>query len=413
MQKNLKKILSAVLTLAMLLSLCAPVFSVSAAEELTKVTQWNLSLGDEIAANFCVSVSDSVSDDAVMVVTDGYGTHQYPLSAAEKDESGNYLFTARMAAAQLADTVTLQLQDGDAVGTAHTYSAVDYANSVLGGNYGESTKALVKAMLHYGAAAQTYFAYNIENLANAGIGAADAVEIPAVDTSNMVSGKVSGISFYGASLVFQSKVAVRFYFKVTGNIADYTFSTGTPVAKDGLYYIEVADINPQDYANTITLTVNDALTVRHRIKTRLYCMSFYGKGIVLPYKALPRKCLRSLKKCVKALCLKASKTNKNSLRATQAQISTDECYLVTVKGYTSIHRFDSLTANFIDLLAEQPLKSEKTGCNHSQIHKNLRLFKLQVILYSKTVFVSSGLLPCKYIFYATDGYTMSVTAYLT
>ena len=263
MQKNLKKILSAVLAIVMLLSLCAPVFPASAAEELTKVTKWNLSLGDEIAANFYVSVSDSVSDDAVMVVTDGYGTHQYPLSAVEKDESGNYLFTARMAAAQLADTVTLQLQDGDAVGTTHTYSAVDYANSVLNGNYGESTKNLVKAMLHYGAAAQTYFGYNTENLANAGIAAAEAVEIPAVDASNMVSGKVSGISFYGASLVFQSKVAVRFYFKTTGDINSYTFSTGTPVEKDGLYYIEVADINPQDYANTITLTVNDTLTVNY------------------------------------------------------------------------------------------------------------------------------------------------------
>ena len=160
MQKNLKKILSLILTFVMLLSFCAPVFSVSAAEELTKVTQWNLVLGDEIAANFHVSVSDTVSDDAVMVVTDGYGAHQYLLSTTEKDESGNYLFTARMAAAQLADTVTLQLQDGDTAGTVHTYSAVDYAKSILNGNYGESTKDLVKAMLHYGAAAQTYFGYN-------------------------------------------------------------------------------------------------------------------------------------------------------------------------------------------------------------------------------------------------------------
>lgn len=263
MQKNLKKILSAVLTIVMLLSLCAPVFPVSAAEELTKVEKWNLVLGDEIAVNFYVSVSDGVSDDAVMYVTDGYGEQQYPLSEAEKDDSGNYKFTARLAAAQLADTITLQLHDGENQGSVHSYTAVEYAQKVLNGNYGESTKTLVKAMLHYGAAAQTYFGYNTGNLANAGIAAAEAVEIPAVDASNMVSGSLSGISFYGASLVFQSKVAVRFYFKVTGNIADYTFSNGTPIAKDGLYYVEVADINPQDYANPITLTVNDALTVTY------------------------------------------------------------------------------------------------------------------------------------------------------
>ena len=91
MQKNLKKILSTVLMLVMLLSLCAPVFSISAAEELTTIKKWNLVLGDEIAANFYVNVSDAVSDSAVMHVTDGYGTQQYDLTAAKKDDNGNYL----------------------------------------------------------------------------------------------------------------------------------------------------------------------------------------------------------------------------------------------------------------------------------------------------------------------------------
>ena len=102
MQKNLKKILSAVLTLVMLLSLCAPVFGVSAAEELTTVKNWNLILGDEIGAMFYVDIAESVSADAVMYVTDGYGVQQYPISAAQKDKDGNCIFTARLAAAQAA-----------------------------------------------------------------------------------------------------------------------------------------------------------------------------------------------------------------------------------------------------------------------------------------------------------------------
>ncbi len=263
MKNTMQKLLSAVLAVMLMLSLCAGIFSVSAAEDLATVEKWNLILGDEIGAQFYVSVADSVSADAVMSVTDGYGTHNYPISAAQKDDSGNYIFTANLAAAQMADTITLQLCDGENVGTAYSYNVVDYADYILSGEYGDSTKALVKAMLNYGAAAQTYFNYNTENLANAGYESTEVVEIPAVDASNMVSGKVSGISFYGASLVFKSKVAVRFYFEVSGNIADYSFSTGTPVEKDGMYYIEVADINPQDYANTISLTVNDALTVNY------------------------------------------------------------------------------------------------------------------------------------------------------
>ena len=264
MKKQVQKALSALLVVVMILGVCAPICRVSAANELTTVKKWNLTLSDQIGANFYVSISDSVSADAVMNVTDGYGTTAYSLGSVPKDAEGNYIFTASLAAAQMGDTVSLQLQDGDQVGQLHTYRAVDYARTVLSGNYGESTKALVKAMLNYGAAAQTYFGYNADALVNEGYESTENVEIPAVDTSDMVSGKLDGISFYGASLVFTSKVAVRFYFTVSGNIADYSFSTGAqPVLKDGKYYVEVSGINPQDYANAITLTVNDELTVSY------------------------------------------------------------------------------------------------------------------------------------------------------
>ena len=247
------------------------------ADFLTRVEQWNLVLCDEIAASFCVSVPGTVSADAVMYVTDGYGTHQYPLSDADQDVSGNYIFTARLAAAQLSDIITLQLRDGEAQGPAHTYTAVEYADTVLQGEYSDSTKALVKAMLNYGAAAQNYFAYNTDNLANSGYEDSDTVEIPAVNASNMVSGSAEGISFYGASLVFQSKVAVRFYFTISADVENYTFSTGsTPVLKDGMYYVEVSGINPQDYDEIITLIVNDSLTVNYSPLT--YISRQYNKS---------------------------------------------------------------------------------------------------------------------------------------
>ena len=121
------KMLCALMVLMLMVTLVVPAFSVSAAEELTTVKGWNLILGDQIGANFYVSVADSVSADAVMYVTDGSGTHQVALSAAQKDSDGNYIFTAKLAAAQMADTITLQLHDGENVGAVHTYTAVDYA----------------------------------------------------------------------------------------------------------------------------------------------------------------------------------------------------------------------------------------------------------------------------------------------
>ena len=118
-------------------------------------------------------------------------------------------------------------------------------------------------MLNYGAAAQTYFNYNAEDLANTGITVDEAAvptEVPAI----AVEDNLAGISLYGMSLVFRNKIAVRFYFNVTGDIDDFTFSQGAPVEKEGRYYVEVAGINPQDLDKDITLSVNDgALSVTY------------------------------------------------------------------------------------------------------------------------------------------------------
>lgn len=262
MKRTFTKALSVLLTLVLMLGICAPFCCLAAEDELTVVKKWNLILSDQIGVNFYVSISESVSANAVMNVTDGDGTTAYSIGSVPRDAEGNYIFTANLAAAQLADTVSLQIKDGDKVGEMHSYCAVDYARTILTENYDDSTKALVKAMLNYGAAAQKYFDYNVNNLANAGNEVAETVEIPAVNDSNMISGSADGVRFYGASLVFESKVAVRFYFTVTGEITSYSIGNA-PVETNGLYYIEVPGIDPQDYANTISLTINDSLAVHY------------------------------------------------------------------------------------------------------------------------------------------------------
>ena len=50
------------------------------------------------------------------------------------------------------------------------------------------------------------------------------VTVGYVQLDMAVSGKVDGISFYGASLVFENKIAVRFYFNVTCDASAYTFT---------------------------------------------------------------------------------------------------------------------------------------------------------------------------------------------
>jgi hypothetical protein len=136
-------------------------------------------------------------------------------------------------------------------------------------------------MLNYGGYAQNYFAYNVENPVNAGIEGAGIEEVPTDAASEMeVAGKVSGISFYGASLLFRDKIAVRYYF-TTSDITGYTFTVnGTAyqpeLKEDGLYYIEVADINPQDLDDAITVAVNETLTVSYSPMNYIVRMSTKG-----------------------------------------------------------------------------------------------------------------------------------------
>lgn len=219
------------------------------------VEKWSVTLKDNISAVFHINIDSPKKQTAVRMRVAGT-TVNYPLENLQTQDD-RYVVTVDIAAAQMTEDIVIQAVCGTAESEAVHYSVRQYANSVLSGQYPEATKSLVKSMLNYGAAAQEYFAYRIDDLANAGYEITTPVSIPEVDASNMVSGSVQGIKFYGASAVFRSKVAVRFYFAVDGNINDYTFSAGNaPVAKDGLYYVEIPGIHPQDYDKPIPLLVS-------------------------------------------------------------------------------------------------------------------------------------------------------------
>lgn len=115
-------------------------------------------------------------------------------------------------------------------------------------------------MLHYGAMAQVYFDYNANNLANTGITDVAAIAVPETIEELPVRDALSGLDFYGASLVYRDKIAVRYYF--TGDVTGLNFTangnTYYPIAKDELYYIEIPNIYPQNLDQQITLTVTDA-----------------------------------------------------------------------------------------------------------------------------------------------------------
>lgn len=251
-----------------------------------RITAWNLTLGDHIGANFCV-YADDVDNTQVRFTTAGVSS-LVNVSDAKTEGEGFYVFSTNLAAAQMTDSIAVEVLVNGEVVDSSSYTIRQYADVILNGNYTAKEKTLVQAMLNYGGKAQLYFDYNKESLANANISVAEA-DIPTNADSSSVSGKVNGLKFYGSTLVFQSKTTLRFYF--TGDVTGCSFKTEdktlTPVEKDGMWYVEVAGINPQELDQPVTITVNDSLTVTYSPLNYIVRMNAKGsENLVALLKAL-------------------------------------------------------------------------------------------------------------------------------
>lgn len=215
----------------------------------TPVVSWNITLADAIGINFVMNAAD-------METVACYIGETELETAVTANSDGTCTVSVFLAAAQMTDAVTLSINGNP---WAKTYSIREYADVILAGDHTEDTKILVKQMLSFGGASQLYFQYNTDNLANAGIEAAKAA-VPEESGTVTVEGSVSGIRFYGATLVHRSKTAVRFYFSAE-SIEGITFKVNDveymPVAKNGLYYIEIGSIHPQNFDADILVQVSD------------------------------------------------------------------------------------------------------------------------------------------------------------
>ena len=209
---------------------------------LLKDIQWNMTLAGDLTVNLYVYADDSVKAS----VTFCEETTEYPV------ENGICIIPVKVSAAQMADSIILTITNGDDK-VEKEYSVAMYAQKILDDEKQEAYHALVQAMLNYGAAAQKYFGYNTDNIVN---GTESATEIPESTEEMKVNVTNENIRFYGASLVYREKIAVRFYF--TGNAEGIAFvANGKPYTaseKNGLWCVEVSDVMPQELNQQITLT---------------------------------------------------------------------------------------------------------------------------------------------------------------
>ena len=227
----------------------------------------SITLKDNIDVNYYMEMSDSVFEhDAYLEFKIGGQTYKLNASdAAEVNENGKtlYKFSCPVNAAQMSDTIETRIVIDNKTEEEYSYSVKEYATELLSksNEYPEETIKLVKALLNYGTAAQTFFKYNTGKPANAGlsdtdkaVANADFAAYKAVIKTDSANSQSNGLTYYGSSLICKSEMTVRHYFVLDngGDINNYKFSyvnaDGNEVsltpkkASDGVYCVDINGI---------------------------------------------------------------------------------------------------------------------------------------------------------------------------
>ena len=189
----------------------------------------HLTLNGKIAMNFHMKLDSTITNynsNAKMVVTlpDGSIATEIPYYEAEKD-GDVYIFSYEVAAKEMTDEIIVQMFWGDSQeGKEYTYSVQDYAEAVLNAEtgYDAETIAFVKAMVNYGAYAQTYFDYNTEYLANDILEDKGLNNLTADTLKNKYEAQITANTavgtFESANLTLKSSIAFTFSKNESGFI---------------------------------------------------------------------------------------------------------------------------------------------------------------------------------------------------
>lgn len=228
----------------------------------------SITLKDNIDVNYYMEMSDSVFEhDAYLEFKIGGQTYKINASdAAEVNENGKtlYKFSCPVNAAQMSDTIETRIVIDNNTKEEYSYSVKEYASELLSksNEYPAETVKLVKALLNYGTAAQTFFKYNTDNPANGilsdadkAVDAADFDAYKAVIKADSPNGQNKGLSYYGSSLICKSEMTVRHYFILDNgsDINNYKFSyidtdgyevslTPKKASDGGVYCVDISGI---------------------------------------------------------------------------------------------------------------------------------------------------------------------------
>lgn len=262
---------------------------------------YSLSLMGDIAINCYVSLGtgDLALDAASTTLELSYlgVTDLYDFSTLTVDAAtGYYKFSMNFAAKEMSKTVTATLRQNGTLIEEKTFSIAGYASAIVeneGGKYDslpnfDKLQPLCRAMIVYGAKAQTLFNYNTGDPADASLG---AYTLDAVDESTLPAYPVGtdlsafGVEFTASSLVLETETTHRLYFDVTDAslLSGATIRCGsrslTAVVSGSTAYVDIPDIASRNVLKNYTLTfTNGTDTAKLKVNAGSYIKNALATG---------------------------------------------------------------------------------------------------------------------------------------
>ena len=251
----------------------------TAKEGLTKTSPqfsgYSITLGGKIGVKFYTEVAE---DDATKAPVFTSGSSE--LTSVQTVENGKKVYTVELPAKKMADDITVDMKN---VSTNECLdrvvcSVADYADTLLADDtQSDELKALVKAMLNYGAAAQVQFSYNTENPANASLSDTDkaVAEIGTeLDTACADMG-VTADGYKGLSLVLNSETALKLYASgetsITLKQGDTVVASSGEEKNNGFSFVKAENIAANHLQDTYTVVINNDETNTYTVSPLLYC----------------------------------------------------------------------------------------------------------------------------------------------
>ena len=254
-------------------------------DELLAVRLGNyMVLTDKIEMFYNIRFADEVMDDKeakVIFNLPNGDVLEYLVTDGKREGLQTYQYSCEVAAKEMADLIEVTVVSGDKSTKLSDYSVRKYAEDLYywnkmsmegdGNGAYEKQIELIKALLNYGAAAQYYFNYHTDDLANTPkyydeatgetyewMTTEDKVlaDVSLSEFESSVTGSGEGIEYYGSALSLESGTAIKHYFLIKEGTdipdANVYYADGTPIGTYeltknlDLYQLKFEDIYGQE-----------------------------------------------------------------------------------------------------------------------------------------------------------------------